>query len=63
MQKINRDEKIVCIATGHGLKDPNIVLEQFPKPMEVEVDLESIEKVLGISGEAIMKAAQEKLAS
>ena len=63
MQKICHDEKIVCIATGHGLKDPNIVLKQFPKPVEVEADLESVEKVLGISDEAIMKAEQKQLAS
>ena len=63
MQKICRDERIVCIATGHGLKDPDIVLRQFPKPVEVEADLESIEKALGISDEAIMKTAQEQPAS
>ena len=63
MQRICHDEKIVCIATGHGLKDPDIVLRQFPKPVEVEADLESIEKVLGMSDEAVMHAAQEQLAS
>ncbi|MFQ6094662.1 MAG: threonine synthase [Candidatus Bathyarchaeia archaeon] len=52
--RIDRDERVVCIATGHGLKDPNIILKQFPKPVEVDADLEPIEKILGISKETIM---------
>jgi len=44
--QINVDEKVVCIATGHGLKDPGIVLKQFPEPLEVDADVESIEQAL-----------------
>ncbi|MEM2342228.1 MAG: threonine synthase [Candidatus Bathyarchaeia archaeon] len=39
---VDRDELIVCIATGHGLKDPDIVLRQFSKPIEMEADLNAI---------------------
>jgi len=45
---IDGDELVVCIATGHGLKDPNIVLERFPTPVEVDPDVGSVERVLGI---------------
>lgn len=40
------DEQIVCVATGHGLKDPDIILRQFEKPVEVEVDLDGLLKTL-----------------
>ena len=46
MDLIERDEVVVCIATGHGLKDPNIVLGQFPKPIEVEASLEAVAKLI-----------------
>jgi len=53
MGKIASDEKVVCIATGHGLKDPDIVLTQTPRLIEVNADLESIERVLQIRRETI----------
>jgi threonine synthase len=43
---IEKDERIVCIATGHGLKDPEIVLRQFPKPVETEADINTIISLL-----------------
>lgn len=46
---IERDSKVVCIATGHGLKDPNVVLMNVEKPLEVEADIESVLKVLGMT--------------
>jgi threonine synthase len=46
--KISADEKIVCITTGHGLKDPQVIMEKYPKPIEVDADLKSIEKLLGL---------------
>ncbi len=39
---VDKDEKVVCIATGHGLKDPDIVLQQCPKPIEVDARLEAV---------------------
>jgi threonine synthase len=46
---ISEDEKVVCITTGHGLKDPEIIIKEYPKPAEVGLDLESIEKSLGLT--------------
>jgi len=46
--KIEADERIVCIVTGHGLKDPEVIMEKYPKPIEVEADLSSIEQLLGL---------------
>lgn len=41
--EIDRDELIVCILTGHGLKDPDIVVSHAKSPLEVDVKLESLE--------------------
>ncbi|OGN90195.1 MAG: threonine synthase [Chloroflexi bacterium RBG_13_46_14] len=41
-------KKIVCVVTGHGLKDTDIVLKS-PEPfLELPADLEAIEKGLGL---------------
>ncbi len=37
---------VVCICTGHGLKDPNIITERFTPPETVQAQLESIEEIL-----------------
>ncbi len=44
MNLMNPDERVVCIATGHGLKDPDVVLKRFPKPIEVEATVEAVIK-------------------
>ncbi|MEM4462363.1 MAG: pyridoxal-phosphate dependent enzyme, partial [Candidatus Bathyarchaeia archaeon] len=43
---IDRDELTVCIATGHGLKDPEIVLKLCEMPIEVDPDPESLRRIL-----------------
>ena len=43
--EIERDEKVVCIATGNGLKDTNVVLGRY-KGVAVEPVLESVYRVL-----------------
>lgn len=44
---IKHDEEIVCITTGHGLKDPNIVIKSSKKEIiEIEPTEENITKVL-----------------
>jgi len=43
---IDKDEVVVCILTGHGLKDPNIIMKQFPKPVEVEASEEAVMNAL-----------------
>jgi len=47
--EIRRDENTVCIATGHGLKDPDIVLSNYELPPEVDLRWETLEKILEIS--------------
>ncbi|MDD1703682.1 MAG: pyridoxal-phosphate dependent enzyme, partial [Methanoregula sp.] len=42
MGKIDRDEKIVCVVTGHLLKDPETVIKQCEPPTEIDADLPSL---------------------
>jgi len=39
---------VVCVATGHGLKDPNAVLGSAPKLKRAKPTLKSLRKALGI---------------
>ncbi|MBE0511868.1 threonine synthase [Candidatus Bathyarchaeota archaeon] len=47
--KIDKDETVVCVTTGHGLKDPDIAIKISEKPSEVDAEIGSIEKLLGLS--------------
>ena len=42
---IDRDETVVCVATGHGLKDPDTPVRFGEKPLEA--GLEEVERILG----------------
>ncbi|MDR1993714.1 MAG: threonine synthase [Nitrososphaerota archaeon] len=42
------NEKIVCITTGHGLKDPDTAIKQSEKPIEVDANIEAIETTLDL---------------
>lgn len=33
---VDRDEAVVCVATGHGLKDPDVIVRFYEEPVEVE---------------------------
>jgi threonine synthase len=46
---IDKDEEVVCIATGHGLKDPQIVTRMGETPIKTKSDFDSIQKALGLS--------------
>ena len=46
MGVIGKDELVVCILTGHGLKDPNIILRRFPRPIEVEASEDAVINVI-----------------
>lgn len=39
---IDRDERIVCVVTGHLLKDPETVVRQCEPPLEIDADLHSL---------------------
>ncbi len=44
--EIARDERIVCVTTGHALKDPEIIFHRYEKPIEIEPTIEALEKVI-----------------
>jgi threonine synthase len=39
---IDRNEKIICVVTGHLLKDPDTVIKQCEPPTEIDADLPSL---------------------
>jgi threonine synthase len=39
-------ERVVGVATGYGLKDPDIVIVTLEKPIEVDLNKEALERVL-----------------
>ncbi len=43
---------VVCVATGHGLKDPDVISRLYEKPVEVDAEVSSIERLLGFAEEA-----------
>jgi threonine synthase len=43
---IERDEIVVCIATGHLLKDPETVIRSLSPPTEVEADFDMLYEAL-----------------
>jgi len=47
-RKMDRGDVVVCVATGHGLKDPDIVVKSFEKPLETDAKVESVKKLLGV---------------
>ncbi|MGE5556647.1 MAG: threonine synthase [Methanocella sp.] len=53
---IQRDERVVCITTGHGLKDPDTAIKQCEKPIEVDAQIEAIEAALGLKKSIIAPA-------
>ncbi|MEM3640562.1 MAG: threonine synthase [Candidatus Bathyarchaeia archaeon] len=46
--EIASDETIVCIATGHGLKDPEAAIKACEKIVEIEPSLESLKEAVKI---------------
>jgi threonine synthase len=55
---ISKDELVVCIATGHGLKDPDTAIKQCEKPIEVDAEISAIEQALGLRNQAAMALAR-----
>ena len=45
---ISKNETVVCITTGHGLKDPDTAIKQSEKPVEVDAEISAIENALGL---------------
>jgi len=45
---IGKDERVVCVTTGHGLKDPDTAVKMSEKPVEVDAEMSAIENALGL---------------
>ena len=45
---IGKDERVVCVTTGHGLKDPDTAVKMSEKPVEVDAEMSAIEDALGL---------------
>ncbi|HEX58841.1 MAG TPA: threonine synthase [Methanomicrobia archaeon] len=43
---VEKDETVVCVTTGHLLKDPEAVLKACEPPVEVEADADAVRKLL-----------------
>jgi len=43
---VNKSATIVCVCTGHGLKDPDTAISQSVKPKEAEPTIEALEKIM-----------------
>jgi threonine synthase len=46
--QIDKDERVVCVTTGHGLKDPDVAVRMSEKPLEVDANMAAIEHALGL---------------
>jgi threonine synthase len=46
---IDRNEEIVCVVTGHGLKDIEVVAKIADEPVKTELNIEVIEKLISQS--------------
>jgi threonine synthase len=46
--EIDKDERVVCVTTGHGLKDPDTAVKMSEKPVEVDAEITAIEEALGL---------------
>ena len=47
--KIDKGDKVVCIATAHGLKDPDIIINKNMIPYQIDANLASLQSILGDS--------------
>nr|WP_048060721.1 threonine synthase [Methanothermus fervidus] len=44
---LDHGERVVCVLTGHLLKDPKIAINACKKPLEVEPDFNLLKKIIG----------------
>ena len=43
---VDRSSRIVCVSTGHGLKDPDVAVAQSDKPVVAEASVEALRKIV-----------------
>ncbi|RJQ56359.1 MAG: threonine synthase [Actinobacteria bacterium] len=46
--RVERGSKVVCVLTGHGLKDPDVAIEKAPEILEVGPTVEEVERAIGL---------------
>jgi threonine synthase len=46
MGVIEKNERVVCICTGNGLKDPDTIIQNSPSPIPCENSIEDAERIL-----------------
>lgn len=51
----HRASTVVCVLTGHGLKDPDRAIAESAKPQECGATLSAVLKVMGLDGRAPVK--------
>ena len=44
--RIDRSSRVVCVSTGHGLKDPDIAISQCSKPKTIEPTMAALKGIL-----------------
>ncbi len=44
--RVPKGSRVVCVLTGHGLKDQDTAISQGGKPIEVEATLDAVERVI-----------------
>ncbi len=47
-QGLAPSDRVVCVLTGHGLKDPDTAVRRSPNPASVEAEMEAVLKAMGI---------------
>jgi len=48
-QSVSPSERVVCVLTGHGLKDPDTAVKRSPNPASVEAEMDTVLAAMGIS--------------
>jgi threonine synthase len=43
---IDRSAEVVCVSTGHGLKDPDVAISQSVKPKTIDATIEALRELL-----------------
>jgi threonine synthase len=45
---VDKSETIVCVSTGHGLKDPDVAIAQCVRPKVIDASIDALEKLLEV---------------
>ncbi len=51
---VDEDETVVCVLTGHGLKDSEVVLRKFPAPIEVDATTRAVERLMASEAPSVV---------